>query len=419
MTVSRSSIERWWFIPLLLLIIVLIGLTWMNYRFAFQNPGGSDFLVHWVGTRNLLVDGVSPYGDETTEQIQQLVYGRPAHSGEDELRITSPLYSGMIYTPFALIGDYTLARALWMTLLEAALLGMAFVCLRLNKWNIRTWMLFVYLLFSLLWYHAVKPLLNGDAVILVALFIAGAVEAIRQGRDEVAGVLLAVSTIKPQVVVLIIPFVIFWSITVKRWKVLIWLLISLVILFVSAMVFVPDWPLQNLYLALRYTGDNQPGTPGAVFSIWWPVFGVRLGWGLTLILGIVLLIECYLVRGKDFRWFHWTAGLTLVVSQWIGIRTDPGNFIILFIPIVLIFATWEERWGVKRGRIVVLLGFLVLFVGLWAIFLASLENADQPQQIPIMFFPLPILILIGLFWVRWWAIRPAKLLVEALKAGDL
>ena len=324
-----------------------------------------------------------------------------------------------MFTPFALIGDYTLARALWMTLLEAALIGMAFICLRMNTWKIQTWMLAIYLLFTLLWYHAVRPLINGNAVILVAVFIAGAFEAIRQGRDEVAGVLLALSTIKPQVVVLIIPFVIFWSITVRRWRVLIWLLIALVILSISAMIFVPDWPLQNLREVLRYPGYNPPGTPGAAISTWWPVLGTRLGWGLTIILGIVLIVEGYLVRGKDFRWFRWTACLTLVISQWIGIQTDPGNFIILFIPLVMIFATWEERWGVKRGRTVVLMCILILFVGLWAIFLSTVEYGDQPQQDPIMFFPLPFITVFGLYWVRWWAIRASKFLIEALRSSEI
>ena len=390
----------------------------MNYRFTEQNPGGNDFLVHWVGTRNLLIDGDSPYSDETAVRIQTMAYGRPARPGEHELRVAYPLYSGILFTPFALIGDYTLARALWMTLLETALIGMAFFCLRMMNWKIHSWMLVVYLIFALLWYHAVRPLINGNAVILVALFIAGALEAIRHGRDEIAGVLLAFSTIKPQVVVLIIPFILFWAITSKRWKILIWLLIALVVLTVSAMIFVVDWPLQNLVEVLRYPGYNPPGTPGAAFTTWWPILGSRLGWGLTIVLGIVLCIEWYLARGKDYRWFLWTACLTLAISQWIGIQTDPGNFIVLFTPLVLILATWEERWGIKRGRPVVVASILILFFGIWALFLATIEYGDQAQQDPIMFFPLPFFILLGLYWVRWWAIKPAKTLIEALRASE-
>jgi hypothetical protein len=35
-----------------------------------------------------------------------------------------------------------------------------------------------------------------------------------------------------------------------------------------------------------------------------------------------------------------------------------------------------------------------------------------------MFFPLPIFMLVGLYWVRWWAIKPAKTLIEALRASE-
>ena len=71
----------------LLSLLALIGLTLANYRFAVQNPGGNDFLVHWVGTRALLVDGISPYSDETALRIQRMAYGRPAREGEHELRV--------------------------------------------------------------------------------------------------------------------------------------------------------------------------------------------------------------------------------------------------------------------------------------------------------------------------------------------
>ena len=116
-----------------------------------------------------------------------MAYGRPARPGKNEMRVAYPLYSGILFTPFALNGDYTLARALWTTLLEAALIGMAFICLRSMNWKIHGWMLAIYLIFALLWYHAVRSFINGNAVILVALFIAGALEAIRHGRDEIAG----------------------------------------------------------------------------------------------------------------------------------------------------------------------------------------------------------------------------------------
>lgn len=412
-----SSLAKSWYALLIILLLLLAGMFWANYRFADQNPGGNDFLVHWVGTRSLLVDGLSPYSDEVALRIQNLAYGRAARAGEHELRVAYPLYSIYIFAPFALISDYTLARALWMTTLESGLIVMAFVSLRISTWRPKPWMLAVLLIFSLSWYHGLRALINGNVVILVSLLVVFAFAAIKSGRDELAGILLAISTIKPQLTILIILYIWIWAISVKRWAVLIWTVIAGAILAGTAMFFIPNWPLQNLWEVLRYPGYNPPGTPGAVFSTWWPAYGERFGWGLTILLGVVLLVEWFLSRNQEFRWFAWTASLTLVISQWSGIQTDPGNFILLYFPLILILSVWEERWGL-RGRPAILFILLVLFVGLWALFLTTVENTGQPQQHPIMFIPLPLLLLIGLYWVRWWAIKPPKLLIEALRSSE-
>ena len=412
-----SFFNRFWYIVAILIIAALIMVTWANYKFVQENPGGNDFLVHWVGTRALLVDGLSPYSDTVAERIQTLAYGRPAEPGEHELRVAYPLYSGLIFLLYALIADYGLARAVWMTTLEVALIGLASLSLNLTRWKMSLWLLPLFLLFSVFWYHSLRPLINGNAVILVALFLVGAFAAIKSERDELAGILLALSTIKPHLVLLPIIFVLIWTISFGRWKTLGWMLISLGLLSISAALFIPDWPLQNLREIMAYVSYNPPGTPGAVFEIWLPATGRRLGWGLSVILGLILLIEWILVRRKRFRWFLWTGSLTLVVSQWIGIQTDPGNFILLFFPLVLVFAMWEERWG-RVGNGVIIFVMVLLFVLPWAIFIQTIAYADQPMQHPVMFFPLPLFLLITLYWVRWWAIRPRQLLVEELRAYE-
>jgi hypothetical protein len=414
---SSTFLSRFWFIPAALFFAVLVGVTWGNYRFAQENPGGNDFLVHWVGTRALLLEGTSPYSDEVAEQIQTLAYGRPARPGEHELRVAYPLYSQVFFLPFALIADYNLARALWMTALQGGLILLALYGLRLTGWRPGTWLLLIYFLFAVLWYHGLRPLINGNAVIFVAVLLAGAFLALRSGRDELAGILLAFSTVKPQVVILPVVFILFWTISHRRWHVLVWLAITLVLLTASMALFVPDWPLQNLREVLLYPEYNPPGTPGAVFSGWWPGMGERLGWGLTAVLGIILILEWLAARRKGFRWFFWTACLTLVMSQWIGIQTDPGNFVVLFIPLVLVFAVWEERWG-PRGRWAILGIKLAIFAGLWALFIRTITDVGQPLQHPILFFPLPLFLIIALYWVRWWAIRPSRLAVEHLQAYD-
>jgi hypothetical protein len=411
---ARDLFSRIWYVWLVLALAILVGVTWGNYVYAVQNPGGNDFLVHWVGTRSLLVDGVSPYSDEVATRIQTLAYGRPARPGEHELRVAYPLYSAIIFLPYALIGDYTLARALWMTTLEFFLVLMAFLNLRLASWKLSAWMMPIYLFYSIFWYFSLRALINGNVVILVTLLISGAFAALRSGRDELAGILLAFATIKPHVVVVILLYILVWTLSQRRWRTMLWLLITVGLLSASAALFLPDWPLQNLREVLRYSSYNPPGTPGAVFATWLPATGRTLGWVLSGLLILLLLVEWSFARNKEFRWFLWTGSLTLVASQWIGIQTDPGNFVLLFIPLVLTWAILEEHWG-RRGRPVIWLLMVITFAGLWALFLQTVNYVDQPLQSPIMFFPLPLFLFVALYWVRWWAIRPVRLLIEYLR----
>ncbi len=392
---------------------ILVLLTWGNYQYVRQNPGGNDFLVHWVGTRSLVFQGLSPYSDETALEIQEIAYGRPAKAGEHELRVAYPLYSIVLFLPYALIGDFLLARALWMTTLEVTIILLSLVSIRLTTWRPGLLLLTSFFIFSLFWYHGLRPLINGNAVILVALCVVGAFWAIREGADELAGVLLAFSTIKPQITLLPIVFVSLYALWQRRWRLVFWLIGTIILLSLGAALLLPDWILQNLREVLRYPSYNPPGTLQAALRIWFPVFGHRLGWAITIILALMLLIEWRLAFFAEFRHFLWTACLTLTASQWVGIQTDPGNFIVLVPALVLVFAVWEERWR-DAGRILSIIIMLLIFSGVWALFLATVEYGYQPQQSPVMFLPLPGFLLVALYWVRWWAIRAPQVWFDLL-----
>jgi hypothetical protein len=395
--------------------LVLLGLiTLGNYRFAQSSPGGNDFLVHWMGTRSLITEGLNPYSDEVATRIQTMAYGRPAQPGEHELRVAYPLYSVVLFFPFAMIGNFTLARAVWMTALESGLVLLTLLSLRLARWKIHPAMLVFLLLFSIFWYHGLRPLINGNAVILVALGLVGGLLALRNGADELAGVLFAFTTIKPQVVVLVLAYIVFWAISSNRWKVIGWLVGTVALLAASAALFIPNWMVDNLREVIRYPSYNPPGSLQAAFKIWWPAWGTRVGWALTGLMALILLVEWWNNRRAQGRGFFWAVCITLVIGQWTGIQTDPGNFIVLFPALILVFALLDERWK-TGGRVSVILFLLALFVGIWAIFLKTVEYGAQPVQSPIMFIPLPAFLLITVFWVRWWAVEPPSVWFDKLE----
>lgn len=415
MRTNRKNLQR--VFPIILIIGTLALLSWGNYLFVKTNPGGNDFLVHWMGTRMFFWEGFSPYSDETALNIQEMVYGRPAQAGEHELRVAYPLYSTLLFLPFSAISDFSLSRSLWMSLLEVGLIALSLMSIRLMNWRLRFPILTCFLLFSLLWYHGARPLINGNAVILVAVCFIGALLAYQARADELAGVLIAFSTIKPQLALLISAYLVFYSIFRKRWKFIIWFFGTLLLLVLFSTLLLPDWILQNLREIFRYPGYNPPGTLQAALEVWFPSFGHRLGLGITGLLAVLLITEWWLSRKGEFRSFLWCCCFTLVVSQWIGIQTDPGNFIILMPALVLVFTALTEKLR-STGELISAGIMLFLTVSLWLLFIQTLEIGYQPQQSPIMFLPLPGLLLIGLYWIRWWVTRPQNIMYEWLSTQN-
>jgi hypothetical protein len=390
-----------------LFLIVIGGLGWVNYQFAVTNPGGNDFLVHYVGTRSLIFEGLSPYSDEVAVRIQIAAYGHPAQGIEHELRVAYPLYSVFLFAPFSVISDYEIARAAWMTVLEVALVAMAFLSIKLVGWKpslaIQGWIL----LFSLIWYHALRGVINGNAVILIGLLLTAVFSYIKSNNDELAGLFLAITTIKPHLVVLIIPFILVWAVYQKRYKVLAWFVGSMAILISLGLLIIPDWIYQNLWEILKYPGYNPAGTLAAALAEWLPNLEKEFKWGIAIILGFILLSESWKARKGNFSHFLWTGLLIMMISQWIGIQTDPGNFILLFPGLILVLSILVNRWEEKGTWISI--GYLaVLFIVPWITFVITIQRTYQPVQNPIMFIPLPLLSLLGLYWTKWWVISSSR-----------
>ncbi len=390
-----------------LALVFISGLFWVNLQYSKNNPGGNDFLVHYVGTRSLIFDDLSPYSDQVALRIQTAAYGHPAQGVEHELRVAYPLYSVFLFAPFSMISDYDVARAAWMTVLEMALVALALLTLSLLDWRPSLMVQALILLFSLIWYHAFRGVINGNAVILVALLITMVFSYLKSGQDELAGFLLALTTIKPHLVIVIIGYIIFWAVYQKRWKLLAWFFGTLAALVSLAWLIIPNWIYQNIWEVLRYPAYNPAGTLAAALTEWFPAYGVLFNYGIALILGLLLLRESWNSRNGKYCHFLWTGLLIMVFSQWIGIQTDPGNFVILFPGLILILANIVKKWE-RQGTLISIIYLFVLFVLPWAVFVLTLQRGYQPIQNSVMFIPVPLFSILGLYWIKWWMISSSS-----------
>ena len=396
----------------LISLLGLAGLTWANYRFSDQSPGGNDFLARWVGARKWLMEGISPYDERVSLATQEMIYGHPADvsKGEDKNHFVYPLTSMVFFAPFGLL-EYLPARALWMTLLELSLAGLAILSLRLVRWSVSPVRVAVMILFSLLWYHGARTIVVGQFAAIEALLIVGALLLIQKEQDGFAGLLLALATAKPQMVVLIIPLVLVWAYSRRRWNLVWGFFGSLLGMFLVSLFFIPNWPVQMLRQLVEYPGyTDRIGSLISILAGSIPGLSKQLSIILNLFFWGYLIIEWVLTWGKDQRWFLWAALMTLVLTNFLVLRTATTNYVMMLPAVFMIFRVLEYRWP-KVGVGIVWAVLLLLLVGLWVLFLNTVQgNFEQPA----MYLPLPLFCLLGLWWVRWWSIRSPLMPIEEL-----
>jgi len=383
-----------------LALAVLFALdVWGTYTFlTVRVPGANDFFIPWSGARAYVLHGLNPYSEEVGLQIQIGVFGRPAQPGEDLSVFIYPFYTVFLLAPLTVL-PYAWAAAVWLALLQFCLVGALFIVLALYGWRPAPGILAELAIWTLLFYPHARGLLLGQLVIMVFLLLALALWALSHRRDGLGGVALALTTIKPQVVFLVIPLLLLWAISQRRWRFIWAFALTMSVLLGAAFLLLPGWLGDFIRRASAYPAYNPPSAPWVLIHFTFPQAGVA---------GEVVLVLAFLA-GLAWAWwreersgwasFHWTLALTFLVTNLVVPHTATTNTIVFLVPLVPLFRHLHQRAGTLA-----LVGLQVaLFVSLWVLFLTTV---DGRQEAPIMFLPLPLFMLLALFWGRQALARP-------------
>ena len=385
----------------LLSILAIAGLLWANYQFTSKRGGeGADFAIYWASARTMLFDGTTPYGELASLKSQNLIYGLGGKPEEPPSRLDLPLHIETLIIPFSLVSNYQLARAVWMSVLEIALVLAVFLCLRTFRWRTNPVVGAEIIFFALFSVYGLWALILGNAIILVGLFLAAVLLALRDNHVELAGILLGLSTFKFISVGLFIVFILVWAAFQRKWRLFIPFVMTFVILATISFFFFPNWLVpyaQAVFTNLKFADWM---TPSVTFKEALPYAGERLGWLLSGLLAVVLLMEWWLARKRDFQQMTWTASLTIALSPLLGFPAYPQNHILLIIPFIFGLSVLAHRW--KSSSSLLISGIIVvLFLLTWImLFFAT-------SRLTALYFLFPVFIVVLLYWVRWWAvIRP-------------
>lgn len=375
---------------LLVSVILLVFAAGVVGIYAFKSdpyPGANDFYSRWSGVRSFWVDGLDPYGDAASLAIQEGIYGRAAEDDEDPGYYAYPMYTTLLLAPLAPL-SYTWAEAVWLALLIALQFGALILLFDVYDWTPGPLLLGLLLLWAVFFYPASRGILLGQPGLVVYFLQVLTIWSLAKGRDGIAGAALAISTIKPQMGFLIVPFLLLWGLRERRWRLLGWFAGVWLGLMAWSFIVLPGWFGAWWAQLTRYTSYTAIGSPIWVLTRAYLPFLDSVGEiviSVLLVAGMLWAWWRVIVQRREIE-FGWTVMLTLTVTHLVAIRTATPHFVIFNIPLMFYFARLSAA-DRRRGPRVVALSVTVLMVGLWVLFLLTVQAKFEH---PAMYLPLPL-----------------------------
>jgi len=216
----------------------------MTGRYGF----GGDFYPIWLTGRELVYHGSNPYTQEMTRAIQTGLYGRPMDPGRpadppiDFRAFAYPLYADLLAAP-SLPFRFENVRIVLGVLLPLLTAGGLVLWLRAFRLLLSTSALMVAVILLLVSYPVLEGLYAEQAGLLVGTMLALSVASIARGRMFLAGVLLALASLKPQLVWLLAVWLLLWAVSdwTRRKGLAVGFLATMALLFAASELALPGW----------------------------------------------------------------------------------------------------------------------------------------------------------------------------------
>jgi hypothetical protein len=235
--------------------------------------------------------------------------------------------------------------------------------------------------------------------LLVAGLMALSVYFLTRNCQVIAGIVLAIATIKPQVALPLCAWLVQWSIAGlrSRRKFLISFLATLTCLIAGGELILPGWIGKFRLAIVAYQNYTEGGT------LLGQLLTPTLGFALTVLTGIALAVVCYRERtcSLESEQFAFTSSLVLATTVVLLPTLAPYNQLLLLPGVLLLLRNWKDMSRSARFLIGIAAASL-LWPWLAAAILALVSFFTPAAQL-LWYFPLwtsimiPILITACLF----------------------
>jgi hypothetical protein len=389
---------------LILTIVLALAVCATYVLFTSQYPSANDFYSRWAGGCALIRDGLNPYSETVTVRIQEGMRGRPSLPDEDQVAFAYPLYSLLFFFPLCATENYALVQAIWFWFLLVALVASAILYMRVARWHPRPWLSALTILWVVLLYYSFRALILGQFAIVVLLALVASLWAVTYRHDGWAGILLAFTTVKPQMIYLAVPWILVWAAGKRRWRLWSGFFATMAALTFGSMLLVPSWLPDFVHQVLTYPSYTVFG------SVTWVIIQHWLGLGHTAeivamaVLGLLVVILGWRLWRGSREHMLWMLGLLLVFTNFFTPRIATTNYILLIPWFLWGYQQMQLAWH-RWGTWFAIATQAFLLVGPWILFLTTIRgNLEQPP----VYLPLPAAALVMLIWLWTQIVKEAQ-----------
>jgi hypothetical protein len=348
----------------------------------------SDLYPRWLGARELLLHRRDPYSAEVTREIQSGYYGRPLdpalpHDPKDEQRFAYPAYVVFLLAPTILL-PFAVVQEGFFWLLVGLTIASVLLWLRTLRWKVSLETTVVVAVLAL----GSFPLLQGIKLQQLSLLVAGLIAIstmlLAEGYLFLAGVLLALATIKPQLTLPVSAWLLLWSLSDwKRRHNFLWgFVASMTVLTLGAEILLPGWVGRFREAIVAYRRYN-PGAESVLDILINPRAGTWLAIVIVAALAMLAWRNRHAVAGS---WKHNQMTVVILAATVVIIpKAAPYNQVLLLPAILLVLQQGWARWnrGVARRAVVAICGVTLVWPWLaaFALLVASVfVPADSVQR---------------------------------------
>ena len=250
------------------LLVAVLGLVvWANHHVQINISGRmtqKDFMSIWTGAKAVIL-GLNPYDVSVWRPLRR-AYG--CSWNRDPISAW-PLWTHLFFVPFSFLSP-EVAGASWMTICELSLILGVSLMMQALVWESQL-TLFALSAGAVLFRPALPAILNGQVSPLLFLILAAAYFLHSQGRPFIAGLLLSLEAVKPNLTAILLLTVAVVFLFRRDWRALTGLVAGGRTLLVISWIVIPAWPFRWLLVALMRKG----GGGGAIPTVW----GLVYEWG--------------------------------------------------------------------------------------------------------------------------------------------